>query len=266
VVRLRAAASLRFLQDMTRRRRRTVPLDFTWSPLDNSSVATILIIEDDPKTANAIRDGLRLDGHEAVAVATGEEGIALCRTKPFDAVVLDWMLPNRSGIDILRDLRRERLRTPVLLLTARDTLDDRIHGLDSGADDYLVKPFAFAELSARLRALVRRTSESDPARRHVADLVLDLEHRRAQRGERLVALTPKEFDLLAYLARHHGHTVTRQMLAKDVWHELQRATPLDNVIDVHIAHLRRKIDDGHATKLIHTVRGVGFALGEMHRE
>lgn len=229
-------------------------------------MATILIIEDDMKTALAIRDGLRMDGHDSVAVSTGEEGTALCHTQSFDALVLDWMLPCDSGIDVLKRLRNEGVRTPVLLLTARDTVEDRVLGLDSGADDYLVKPFAFAELSARVRALVRRAHGPEPAQRRVGDLVLDLEQRRARRGTRQITLTPREFDLLAYLARHQGQTVTRHMLAKDVWDEVQRATPLDNVIDVHIAHLRRKIDDGQEHKLIHTVRGVGFVLGETRRE
>jgi DNA-binding response OmpR family regulator len=184
------------------------------------------------------------------------------RSRPFDAIVLDWMLPQRSGIDVLTKMRADGIRIPVLLLTARDTIEDRVLGLDSGADDYLTKPFAFAELSARVRALVRRAGEPDPVQRRVSDLVLDLAQRRARRGTRQIALTPKEFDLLSYLARYQGQTVTRQMLAKDVWHELHRATPLDNVIDVHIAHLRRKIDDGEQRKLIYTIRGVGFRLGE----
>lgn len=225
-------------------------------------MAQILIIEDDPKTAAALREGLRLDGHDAVAATTGEEGTTLCRSRTFDAIVLDWMLPGRSGIDVLKTLRADGIRTPVLLLTARDTIEDRVLGLDSGADDYLIKPFAFAELSARVRALVRRIGEPDPLHRRVGDLMLDLTQRRARRGTRQIPLTPKEFDLLCYLARHQGQTVTRQMLAKDVWHEVHRVTPLDNVIDVHIAHLRRKIDEGEQKKLIHTVRGVGFTLGE----
>jgi two-component system copper resistance phosphate regulon response regulator CusR len=229
---------------------------------DNPAVAKILIIEDDAKTAAAIREGLRMDGHDAVATMTGEEGAALCRSQPFYAIVLDWMLPGRSGVDVLQALRAEGSRTPVLLLTARDAIEDRVLGLDSGADDYLVKPFAFTELSARVRALVRR-GEPDVIQRRVGDLVLDLEQRRVRRGTRQITLTPKEFDLLAYLARHQGQTVTRRMLARDVWRELHRATPLDNVIDVHITHLRRKIDDGHQQKLIHTVRGVGFVLREI---
>jgi two-component system, OmpR family, copper resistance phosphate regulon response regulator CusR len=228
-------------------------------------MAQILIIEDDVKTARAIREGLELDGHSAVAASTGEEGATAMRSSTFDAIVLDWMLPRRSGIDILKEMRAAGLRTPVLLLTARDTIEDRVLGLDCGADDYLIKPFAFAELSARLRALIRRSSDPEPMQRRVDDLVLDIEQRRARRGTRVIALTPKEFELLVYLARHQGQTVTRQMLAREVWHEINRATPLDNVIDVHIAHLRRKIDEGHARKLIHTVRGVGFVLGEAPR-
>lgn len=225
-------------------------------------MARILIIEDDAKTATAIREGLRMDGHEVVMAMTAEEGATLFRSRPCDAIVLDWMLPQRSGIDVLTKMRADGIRIPVLLLTARDTIEDRVLGLDSGADDYLTKPFAFAELSARVRALIRRAGEPDPVQRRVSDLVLDLAQRRARRGTRQIALTPKEFDLLSYLARYQGQTVTRQMLAKDVWHELHRATPLDNVIDVHITHLRRKIDDGEQRKLIHTVRGVGFRLGE----
>jgi DNA-binding response OmpR family regulator len=226
----------------------------------------VLIIEDDTKTAEAIREGLQLEGYEAVAVTSSADGVLALGTNSFDAVILDWMLPKYSGIDILKDLRASGIRTPVLLLTARDTLEDRVLGLDSGADDYLIKPFAFAELFARLRALLRRAAETDPVQRRVGDLVLDLELRKARRGTRSISLSPKEFDLLAYLARQPGETVTRQMLARDVWNETQRATPLDNVIDVHIAHLRRKIDEGHSRKLIHTVRGVGFVLRESARE
>jgi two-component system, OmpR family, copper resistance phosphate regulon response regulator CusR len=228
-------------------------------------MAQILIIEDDAKTARAIREGLELDGHSAVAASTGEEGATAMRSSTFDAIVLDWMLPRRSGLEILKEMRSAGLRTPVLLLTARDTIEDRVLGLDCGADDYLIKPFAFAELTARLRALIRRSSDPEPMQLRVDDLVLDIEQRRARRGTRVIALTPKEFELLVYLARHQGQTVTRQMLAREVWHEINRATPLDNVIDVHIAHLRRKIDEGHACKLIQTVRGVGFVLGEAPR-
>ena len=226
------------------------------------SVARILVIEDDAKTANAIRSGLRAEGYDAALARTGEDGFFQLNAEPFDLVVLDWMLPGRDGIEILKALRSRGAKTPVLLLTARDTIEDRVLGLDSGADDYLVKPFAFAELLARIRALLRRVGDTDTLRKQIGDLTLDVENRRVQRGSQEIALTPREFDLLAYLVRNHGHTVTRQMLAKDVWREPHRATPLDNVIDVHVAHLRRKIDDEQRVKLIHTVRGVGFVLRE----
>jgi two-component system copper resistance phosphate regulon response regulator CusR len=229
-------------------------------------MADFLIIEDDPKIASAVRDGLIAEGHSAVAVFDGDDGLAECKAHSFDAVVLDWMLPKVSGLEVLKSLRQSGHRTPILLLTARDTVEDRVQGLDAGADDYLVKPFAFAELLARLRALVRRSTDADASQKCVGDLTLDLVLRRAQRGTRIIPLTPREFDLLSYFARHYNQTITRAMLARDVWHEVQRATPLDNVIDVHIAHLRRKIDDGFDAKLIHTVRGVGFVFGEPRHE
>lgn len=222
----------------------------------------ILIIEDDSKTANAIRTGLRGEGYDAAVARTGEDGFFQLNAETFDLVVLDWMLPGRDGIEILKTIRARGTRTPVLLLTARDSVEDRVVGLDSGADDYLMKPFAFAELLARLRALLRRVGDTETLRKQIGDLVLDVENRRVMRGPHEIAVTPREFELLSYLLRHHGQTVTRQMLAKDVWREPHRATPLDNVIDVHVAHLRRKIDEGQRAKLIHTVRGVGFVLRE----
>jgi len=225
-------------------------------------VAKILVIEDEPKTANAIRSGLRGEGYDANVAKTGEDGFFQLNTEPFDLVILDWMLPGHDGIEILKTLRARGTETPVLLLTARDAIEDRVLGLDSGADDYLMKPFAFAELLARVRALLRRAGDTETFRKQIGDLMLDIENRRVSRGSQEIAVTPREFELLAYLLRHHGQTVTRQMLAKDVWREPHRATPLDNVIDVHVAHLRRKIDEGRRVKLIHTVRGVGFVLRE----
>ena len=225
-------------------------------------MAKILVIEDEPKTANAIRSGLDGEGYDTAVARTGEDGFFQLSAQSFDLVVLDWMLPGREGIEILKTLRARGTKTPVLLLTARDTVEDRVIGLDSGADDYLVKPFAFAELVARVRALLRRTSDTETLRKQIGDLVLDVENRRVTRGSQEIAVTPREFELLAYLLRYHGQIVTRQMLAKDVWREPHRATPLDNVIDVHVAHLRRKIDEGHRVKLIQTVRGVGFVLRE----
>src|SRR5438093_8612148 len=223
-------------------------------------VAKILVIEDEPKTANAIRSGLRGEGYDATVAKTGEDGFFQLNTEPFDLVILDWMLPGHDGIEILKTLRARGTETPVLLLTARDAIEDRVLGLDSGADDYLMKPFAFAELLARVRALLRRAGDTETFRKQIGDLTLDIENRRVTRGAQEIAVTPREFELLAYLLRHHGQTVTRQMFAKDVWREPHRATPLDNVIDVHVAHLRRKVDEGHRVKLIHTVRGVGFVL------
>lgn len=222
----------------------------------------LLLIEDDTKTAQAILEGLSGEGLDVTVARTGDEGIGALRGAPCDVVVLDWMLPERDGIEVLKTLRAEGRRTPVLLLTARDAIEDRVLGLDSGADDYLVKPFAFAELLARIRALLRRTGREEPLRCHVADLTLDLQTREVTRSGRILALTPREFDLLAYLLRQHGQPVTRQALARDVWRETHRSTPLDNVIDVHVAHLRRKVDEGHERKLLHTVRGVGFVLRE----
>src|SRR6266702_164620 len=187
-------------------------------------VAKILVIEDEPKTANAIRSGLRGEGYEAAVARTGEDGFFQLSAESFDLVVLDWMLPGRDGIEILKTLRARGTKTPVLLLTARDTVEDRVLGLDSGADDYLLKPFAFAELLARMRALLRRAGPEEPLRQQAGDLVLDLQTRRVTRGSQEIALTPREFDSLAYLVRHQGQTVTRQMLAKEVWREPHRVT------------------------------------------
>jgi two-component system copper resistance phosphate regulon response regulator CusR len=220
----------------------------------------ILVIEDNAKTARALAQGLRGEGFATTLAKTGEEGFFLLSSESFDLVVLDWMLPGRDGLEVLRALRSSGKKTPVLLLTARDAVEDRVAGLNAGADDYLVKPFAFAEFVARLRALLRRTAGDDRHVWNLADLSLDLHARRVTRGEREIALTPREFELLAYLLTHRGASVTRQMIARDVWREPNRATPLDNVIDVHLAHLRRKIDDGQRVRLIHTLRGVGFML------
>ncbi|TMB55278.1 MAG: response regulator transcription factor, partial [Deltaproteobacteria bacterium] len=194
--------------------------------------------------------------------ATGEDGFFRVNAETFDLIVLDLMLPGRDGIEILSTLRRRGLGTPVLILTARDTVGDRVLGLDSGADDYLVKPFAFPELLARVRALLRRGRPDQVLRLKAADLELDLISRRVTRGNKPIELTSREFDLLEYLVRHHQRLVSREMLARDVWKEPSRATPLDNVIDVHIARLRKKVDQDAPTKLIHTVRGVGFVLRE----
>jgi DNA-binding response OmpR family regulator len=172
------------------------------------------------------------------------------------------MLPGRDGLQILTSIRKQGIDTPVLLLTARDTLEDRVAGLNSGADDYLIKPFAFAELLARIRALLRRGRTTEMLRLTVGDLDMDLVTRKVTRGSHNIDLTTREFELLEYLLRHQGQVVLRDTLAREVWKETTRGTPLNNVIDVHIARLRRKVDHDQPVKLIHTIRGVGFMLRE----
>lgn len=222
----------------------------------------VLVVEDEQKVANALREGLEGERYEVVVERTGEGAFFRINTETFDIILLDLMLPGRDGLQILRAIRERRLKTPVLILTARDTLQDRVVGLDSGADDYLVKPFAFAELLARIRALVRRGRAPEAPHHHVADLQMDLVTRKVTRSGQAVELTVREFELLEYLLRHQGQVVSRETLARDVWKETARTTPLDNVIDVHIARLRRKIDLEPSIKLIHTVRGVGFMVSE----
>jgi two-component system, OmpR family, copper resistance phosphate regulon response regulator CusR len=222
----------------------------------------VLVVEDEPKVARALRDGLEGEGYSVVVERTGEGAFFRATTEAFDAILLDVMLPGRDGLQILAALRERGVKTPVLVLTARDTLDDRVRGLDSGADDYLVKPFAFAELLARIRALLRRGRAIDPLRLGIADLEMDVVTRKVARAGRAVELTAREFELLQYLLRHERQVVSRDTLARDVWNEASRSAPLDNVIDVHIARLRRKIDLDRPVKLIHTVRGVGFVLRE----
>ena len=222
----------------------------------------VLVVEDEQKVAHALSEGLEGEQYEVVVEHSGEGAFFRLNTEAFDVILLDLMLPGRDGLQILRTLRERGDKTPVLVLTARDTLDDRVNGLDSGADDYLVKPFAFEEVLARLRALLRRGRVNEPLRLRVADLDLDIVTRKVVRSGRTVELTVREFELLEYLLRHQGQTVSRSMLARDVWKEPSRSTSLDNVIDVHIARLRRKIDLDQAVKLLHTVRGVGFMVRE----
>jgi len=222
----------------------------------------ILVVEDEVKVAKALKEGLEDEHYEAVVAHTGEDAFFRINTEQFDVILLDVMLPGRDGLQILTSIRKHGIHTPVLLLTARDTLEDRVAGLNSGADDYLVKPFAFAELVARIRALLRRGRTSETLRLSVGDLDMDLVTRKVTRGGRNVELTTREFELLEYLLRHQGQVVLRDTLAREVWKETTRGTPLNNVIDVHIARLRRKIDLDQPVKLIHTIRGVGFLLRE----
>jgi len=222
----------------------------------------ILVVEDERKVARALREGLEHEGYEVSVAHTGEDGFFLVNTEAFDLLVLDLMLPSRSGLEILTAVRKRGLQTPVLILTARDAVENRVEGLDSGADDYLVKPFAFPELLARIRALLRRGKTEPALRVKAADLDMDLASRTAARGSQHLELTAREFDLLQYLVEHQGRVVSREMIAREVWKETARQTSLDNVIDVAIARLRRKLDDQFERKLLHTVRGVGFVLKE----
>jgi DNA-binding response OmpR family regulator len=222
----------------------------------------ILVVEDEAKVARALREGLERQAYDVVVARTGEEGFYLVNAEEFDLVILDLMLPGRDGLQILATLRKRGLRTPVLILTARDAIEDRVQGLDQGADDYLVKPFAFPELLARIRALIRRGRADQGSKLRLADLEMDLTARQARRSGKDLELTAREFEVLEYLLRHKEQVVSREMLAREVWKEMARATPLDNVMDVHINRLRHKVDEPSGRRLIHTVRGVGFILRE----
>lgn len=222
----------------------------------------ILVVEDERKLAQVLASALSAERYNVVLASTGEDGFFHASAERFDLVLLDLMLPGRSGLEILQTLRKRRVQTPVLIVTARDTIEDRVLGLDLGADDYLVKPFALPELLARIRALLRRGRPAETIRLKVGDLELNPMARRVTRPRRILELTTREFELLEYLLRHQGHVVSREMLAHDIWKEPRRATPLDNVIDVQVARLRKKVDAEGDGRLIHTVRGVGFVLRE----
>jgi|SRR5580692_1827206 two-component system copper resistance phosphate regulon response regulator CusR len=224
----------------------------------------ILVVEDEAKVARALKEGLEREKYEVVVAPTGEEGFFLVNEQEFDLIILDLMLPGRDGLEVLATLRKRGLQTPVLILTARDAVEDRVQGLDQGADDYLVKPFAFPELLARVRARLRRGRMEQPhlLNLNLADLEMNVLTRNASRDGKHLDLTAREFELLEYLLRYKGEVVSREMLAHSVWKEAVRATPLDNIIDVHINRLRRKVDEPFDRKLIHTVRGVGFVLRE----
>ena len=205
-----------------------------------------------------LKRGLQEAGYAVDGAFDGEEGLRLAAGMPYDAVVLDVMLPLLEGFAVVSAMRAKGIRTPVLMLTARDGVDDRVRGLDAGADDYLVKPFSFAELQARLRALLRRRTEAEEVNLRVADLKMDLVAHRVFRGDEELDLTPKEFALLEYLLRHADQTVTRTMIINHVWN--YDFDPGTNVVDVHVRRLRLKVDEGRKVRLIHTIRGVGYAL------
>ncbi len=221
-------------------------------------MARVLVVEDQKKLLQSLRKGLEEEGYEVLTAATGEEGYYHATTGPIDAIVLDLMLPGRNGLEVLRDLRARGFAKPILILTARDAVDDRVRGLDGGADDYLVKPFAFAELLARLRALLRRDVTGRELFLRADDLEMDLLARRVVRDGIEVELTRREFELLEYLLRHKNATVTREMIGRDVWKETTGI--LTNVIDVYITQLRKKVDRPPGRQLIHTIRGVGFVM------
>lgn len=232
------------------------------SAADFTTPPRVLVVEDEQKTRDSLAEGLRMETWAVATAASGQEALGLLGREPFDLVVLDWMLPDRDGIEVLQEIRARGQQTSVLMLTARSTLNDRVTGLDSGADDYLAKPFAFAELLARCRALLRRPATTTGRLLRCGDLQLDTRARVAVRGGQEIPLTPREVDVLEYLLRYQGQIVTREMLERDVWKQTHRMTSLDNVIDVQIMRLRRKVDMDGVERLIHTLRGVGYRLGK----
>ncbi len=219
----------------------------------------LLVVEDDKKIASFVVNGLKQAGFAVDHSADGDEALALARSAPYDALVLDLMLPKRDGLSVLETLRREGLRTPVIILSAKASLDDRIKGLQAGGDDYLTKPFAFSELLARVQALIRRASQStEPTRLSCADLVVDLLSREVTRGNQKIELQAREFSLLEYLMRNPGRVVTKTMILEHVWD--YSFDPQTNVVDVLVYRLRTKVDKDFPVKLIHTIRGVGYVI------
>ena len=220
----------------------------------------ILVIEDEAKVASFIRRGLEAEGYSVDTAPDGEVGLTQAFDYEYDLVILDVMLPKRDGLSVLQEMRRHKLHVPVLMLTARDTVADKVTGLDRGADDYLTKPFAFEELLARIRVLLRRGSPLSLSTLSVADLELNLVSREVTRAGTRIALTAREFALLEFFLRHPGRVLSRALIAQHVWGvDFDTFT---NVIDVYVNYLRKKIDVGFPTKLIHTVRGVGYAIKE----
>jgi len=220
----------------------------------------VLLIEDDARIARLIARAFTEAGHEVSTADNGTDGLARGATGAFDLIVLDILLPEMDGIEVCRRLRKERIRTPILMLTARDTVSDRVRGLDVGADDYLVKPFALEELLARVRALQRRDEQTADETLRVGDLTLDPARREAWRGERVIELTATEFQILAYLMRHPGRVLTKDQIMEQVWGWDTEVT--SNVVEVYIHYLRGKVDQGFPRPLIRTVRGVGYTIKE----
>jgi two-component system copper resistance phosphate regulon response regulator CusR len=219
----------------------------------------LLLVEDDSRIARFVAKGLREQAYAVDIACTGDDGLYQAEINTYDLIILDVMIPGRDGFEVCRALRKSGLRTPILMLTARDGVDDRIKGLDQGADDYLTKPFEFGELLARLRALLRRSGELRPPQITVADLVIDTAAQTAARAGRSISLTTKEFALLEYLARNAGRVVGRAEIAEHVWDE--SFDPFSNLIEVYVNRLRGKVDSGFGTPLIHTRRGAGYFFG-----
>ncbi len=220
----------------------------------------ILVVEDERKIADFVKRGLREEGYAVDAAYDGEEGLFLAKTNDYDLVLLDLMLPKLDGLAVCRKLKEAKVKAPIIMLTAKNTVRDKVLGLDSGADDYLTKPFAFEELLARIRAMFRKTEALTPTKLKVADLELDLVTHKVMRGSKDIDLTAKEYSLLEYLMRNQGTIVTRTMISEHVW-DIDFDT-FTNVIDVYINYLRNKIDSGFKSKLIHTVRSRGYILKE----
>lgn len=218
----------------------------------------LLVVEDEPGIAAFLRQGLTEEGYAVDVVGDGERAIEFALSAPYDAIILDILLPKKDGFQVCAELRRRGLRTPILMLTARGAVEDQVRGLDAGADDYLMKPFAFAELLARVRALLRRPAVALPTLLQVGDLTLDPVTRRVERAGRPIELTPREFSLLELLMRHPGQVLSRTQIAEHVWN--YNFFHQSNVVDVYVRYLRRKIDDGFQPRLIHTVRGAGYKI------
>jgi heavy metal response regulator len=220
----------------------------------------LLVVEDEKKVASFIKQGLEEEGYAVDVALNGEEGLAMALDRLHDLIILDISLPQMDGLQVLKKLRHQKVKTPVLLLTVRATIEDKVLGLDAGADDYLTKPFAFQELVARVRALLRRRVEAEPVLLQIGELILDPARRIVSRSGEKIDLTSKEFALLEYFMRNPGRVLTRTMIIEHVWdYDFDTMT---NIIDVYVNYLRKKIDSGHGAKLIHTVRGVGYVLKE----
>ena len=218
----------------------------------------VLVVEDEPQIAHIVKRALEHDMHVVDVAYDGDEGLDLAQSSSFDVIVLDVLLPGKNGIEVCRKLRRDRIHTPVLMLTARDALEQRVEGLDAGADDYLTKPFAVAELQARVRALGRRKAPIEDETLEVGEVTISTSAHRVMRKGREIELSPKEFALLEFLMRHPGQVLTRDQILENVWG--YDYSPVANVVDIYVHYLRRKIDNGFSRKLIRTVRGVGYSI------